>query len=138
MREEDAEVRAAGGVVVQRDPRGEPRVAVIHRPRYRDWSLPKGKLEPGETWEQAAEREVHEETGLAARLEEELPPVSYTDHRGRSKLVRYWLMEADPDGRFRPNDEVDELRWVSGEEASGLLTHERDRELVAEALRRVV
>jgi 8-oxo-dGTP diphosphatase len=113
-------------------------VAVIHRPRYRDWSLPKGKLEPGETWEQAAEREVHEETGLAVRLEEELPPVSYTDNKGRSKLVRYWLMEADPDGRFRPNDEVDELRWVSGEEAAGLLTHERDRELVAEGMRRVV
>ena len=138
MREEEAEVRAAGGVVVRRGPEGEPRLAVIHRPRYRDWSLPKGKLDPGETWEQAALREVDEETGLRGRLGEELPPVSYTDDKGRSKLVRYWLMEADADGAFRPNDEVDELRWVTEEEARGLLTHDRDRDLVAEAMRRIV
>ena len=111
---------------------------MIHRPRYRDWSLPKGKLDPGETWEQAALREVDEETGLRGRLGEELPPVSYTDDKGRSKLVRYWLMEADADGAFRPNDEVDELRWVTEEEAHGLLTHDRDRDLVAEAMRRIV
>ena len=122
---------------MRRGPEGEPRLAVIHRPRYRDWSLPKGKLDPGETWEQAALREVDEETGLRGRLVEELPPVSYTDDKGRSKLVRYWLMETDPDGAFRPNDEVDELRWVTEEEARGLLTHDRDRDLVAEAMRRL-
>ena len=131
------EVRAAGGVVTRAGAAGTE-VLVVHRPAYDDWSLPKGKLEPGEDDETAARREVLEETGYAVAFGPELDEVRYQDHKGRSKLVRYWLMEADPDGRFRPNDEVDELRWVSGEEASGLLTHERDRELVAEALRRVV
>jgi 8-oxo-dGTP diphosphatase len=132
---DDETVRAAGGVIVRRGKGGEPELAVIHRPRYRDWSLPKGKLDPGETDEEAALREVDEETGLRCRLGEELPAVSYTDRHGRPKVVRYWLMVCEG-GDFRPNDEVDELRWVRGEEAERLLTHDRDRELVAEALRR--
>ena len=109
------EIRAAGGVVVR-----DGLVAVVHRPRYDDWSLPKGKLDPGETFEQAALREVEEETGLRARLARELPAVHYTV-RDRPKVVRYWLMEVESDPGFEPNDEVDELRWLSPSDASELL-----------------
>jgi 8-oxo-dGTP diphosphatase len=116
------EIQAAGGVLVR-----DGRVALVHRPRYDDWTLPKGKLEPGEESEQAALREVWEETGFRARLGRELPSTSYTDHKDRPKRVRYWLMEPES-GEFAPNDEVDELRWVTPGEASELLTHDRDRE----------
>jgi 8-oxo-dGTP diphosphatase len=122
-------VWAAGGVVVR-----DGRVAVVHRPKYDDWSLPKGKLEPGESWEAAALREVHEETGIACRLEDELPSVEYEDRHGRSKTVRYWRMAPAEDGAFRASGEVDELRWLSPVEAVELLSYPRDRRLVALAL----
>jgi 8-oxo-dGTP diphosphatase len=123
---DEPEVKAAGGVV-----RRDGRIAVVHRPRYDDWSLPKGKLDPGETWEEAALREVREETGLECELREELSSTRYHDRKGRSKLVRYWLM--DPvGGEFAPNDEVDELRWLTPAEASALLTYPRDKELAQE------
>ena len=128
-------IEAAGGVVVRESADGAPEVAVIHRPRYDDWSLPKGKLERGESWEEAAVREVREETGYECRLVHELSPIRYTDRKGRPKMVRYWLMEA-VDGSFEPGDEADELRWVGGQEASRLLTYAHDRELVAEAVGR--
>ena len=129
---EEPEVRAAGGVVV-RDGAGGVELLVVHRPRYDDWSLPKGKLDPGETWEEAALREVEEEIGLRCRLGGELPPVGYTDHKGRAKAVRYWLMEPEG-GEFAPNDEVDEVRWLIPGAAVGLLTYPHDRELVRSAL----
>ena len=135
MAAEEGTIRAAGGVIVRPGSSGEPELAVIHRPRYHDWSLPKGKLDPGETDEEAALREVDEETGFRCRLLDELPSVSYTDRHGRPKVVRYWLMELEG-GEFRRNHEVDEVRWVGAEEAERILTHDRDRELVAEALRR--
>lgn len=119
-------------MVVRRDDAGTPRVAVIHRPRYGDWSLPKGKLDPGEGWREAALREVEEETGHRCEAKEELGSVSYRDRKQRRKLVRYWLMEP-VSGEFRPHDEVDELRWVTAGEAERLLTYDHDRELVAEA-----
>ena len=123
---DEPEVKAAGGVV-----RRDGRIAVVHRPRYDDWSLPKGKLDPGETWEEAALREVREETGLECALGEELSSTRYHDRKGRSKLVRYWLM--DPvGGEFAPNDEVDELRWLTPAEAAALLTYPRDKELAQE------
>ncbi|CAN5455082.1 hypothetical protein BH20ACT15_BH20ACT15_12520 [soil metagenome] len=130
----DPDISAAGGVVVRRDGR-RTRVAVIHRPKYMDWSLPKGKLERGESFEQAAEREVHEETGFRCELVGELPQVSYLDRKARSKLVRYWLMEPGK-GKFEPHEEVDDLRWLTGREARKLLTYDHDRELVRVALRR--
>jgi 8-oxo-dGTP diphosphatase len=116
-----ASSEAAGGVVVR-----DGLVAVVHRPRYDDWSLPKGKLDPGESFEQAALREVEEETGLRARLERELPSVEY-EVRGRPKLVRYWLMAVESDPGFEPNSEVDELRWLSPADAAELLTYDRDK-----------
>ena len=84
-------VRAAGGVVRRRTKNGRNEYALVHRPRYDDWSLPKGKLEPGETDEETAEREVEEETGVRARLLDELSPTRYPDRKGRVKQVRYWL-----------------------------------------------
>jgi 8-oxo-dGTP diphosphatase len=128
------DVAAAGGVVV-RSGDGGRRVAVIHRPKYMDWSLPKGKLEPGEDWLEAALREVEEETGYRCEASVELPHVSYLDRKGRRKLVRYWLMEP-VDGEFQPHGEVDELRWAAREQAEELLTYPHDRELVRKALRR--
>ena len=118
-------IEAAGGVVVR-----DGRVLLVHRPRYDDWTLPKGKLDPGESFEEAALREVEEETGLRCRLVRELPPTRY-EVGGRPKLVRYWLMEPEADAAFVRNDETDELRWASPAEAASLLTYERDRDVVA-------
>jgi len=129
------EIRAAGGVLLSAGDDGKTRVVVIHRPKYMDWSLPKGKLEKGEEWQEAALREVEEETGSRAQPISELPHVSYLDRKGRRKLVRYWLMEP-VDGKFEPHGEVDELRWVTPEEADEVLTYPHDKELVHKALRR--
>jgi len=126
--DDPAEVEAAGGVVARKTPDGVE-VAVVHRPRYDDWSLPKGKLRPNEAWEEAALREIEEETGLRCELGEELPPSRYRDRKGRRKLVRWWSMRP-LDGEFAPNDEVDELRWLPVAEAAELLDYEQDRELV--------
>ena len=117
-------LRAAGGLVVQ-----EGRVLVVHRPKYDDWAFPKGKLEDGESWEEAALREVEEETGLRCRLERELATTRYRDVRGRSKTVRYWLMQPVT-GHLAADNEVDDARFVPLEEARALLTYPRDVELL--------
>jgi 8-oxo-dGTP diphosphatase len=117
-------IHAAGGVVMR-----DGQVAVVHRPRYDDWTLPKGKLDSGESFEEAALREVEEETGLRGILVRELPATMY-DAGGRPKVVRYWLMEVEHEGSFVPNDETDQLRWVTPGEALRLLTYDRDRDLV--------
>jgi 8-oxo-dGTP pyrophosphatase MutT (NUDIX family) len=128
------DIAAAGGVVIRAGDGGHE-VAVVHRPKYMDWSLPKGKLEQDEGWLEAALREVEEETGFRCEAGAELTQVSYLDRRGRRKLVRYWSMRP-VEGRFEPHDEVDELRWLDPEGAAELLTYPHDRELVQEALRR--
>jgi 8-oxo-dGTP pyrophosphatase MutT (NUDIX family) len=130
MDPEAAEVKASGGVVWRRGDRGLE-VALVHRPRYDDWSFPKGKLDGGESWEQAALREVEEELGLKCRLGHELPPTAYRDNKGRSKVVRYWMMEP-LEGEFVPSHEVDEVRWMPADRAADMLTYPHDRELLRE------
>lgn len=117
-------VRAAGGIVAR-----DGDVLLVHRPRYDDWTFPKGKAEDGETDEDCALREVHEETGLRCALDDEVAVTEYVDSMGRPKRVRWWRMRPLADDGFTPNDEVDELRWVDGETARELLTYERDRAL---------
>jgi 8-oxo-dGTP pyrophosphatase MutT (NUDIX family) len=126
-------VHAAGGVVWRRTPQHGIEVLVVHRPKYDDWSLPKGKLDPGETHEAAAVREVQEETGLRCRLGEELLRVEYTDHRDRPKVVRYWAMSPEDGtgpGSFTPTAEIDEVRWVTREAAGDLLSYDHDADVV--------
>ncbi|HKT44991.1 MAG TPA: NUDIX hydrolase [Gaiellaceae bacterium] len=118
-------VRAAGGVV-ERD----GRVLLVHRPRYDDWTFPKGKADDGETDEDCALREVHEETGLRCELLDELPSTRHVDANGREKRVRWWSMRPAADDGFTPNDEVDVIRWLEPAEASALLTYPDDRGLL--------
>ena len=127
---ETAEVKAGGGLVVRPGESGHV-VALVHRPRYDDWSFPKGKLDRGESFEDGALREVEEEIGLRCRLGKELSPVTYRDPKGRSKVVRYWLMEPE-EGEFEANPEVDELRWLIPSAAADLLTYPHDQALVRE------
>jgi 8-oxo-dGTP diphosphatase len=122
-------VQAAGGLIVRRQS-GELEIVVVHRPEQHDWSFPKGKLEPGETFEMAALREVREETGMTCDLLRFIGHTEYVDRKGRPKAVAYWIMAAEA-GSFHPNEEVDELRWLSLEQAARLLSYPRDRELVA-------
>jgi 8-oxo-dGTP diphosphatase len=117
-------VRAAGGVVVR-----DGRLLLVHRPKYDDWTFPKGKCEPGESDEACAAREVEEETGLQCELRTELPSTYYTDARDRPKRVRWWRMEPVA-GEFTPTDEVDEIRWLTREEAAALLSYGRDQALL--------
>ncbi len=126
----DREVRAAGGVVRRSRGDGSAEMVVIHRPRYGDWTLPKGKLDPGESHEEGALREVQEETGLRCVIEGRAGSVSYRDRRGRPKTVVYYFM-TPTGGDFAPNTEVDELRWLTPDEAQDLLTYAHDRRLVA-------
>ena len=123
-----AAIQAAGGLVW----RGG-RLAVIHRPKHRDWSLPKGKLEPGETFPDAALREVAEETGCRARLGEFAGYTLYRVKR-RPKLVLFWHMFVEDACRFEPNGEVDRLEWLRPSEALAKLNHDVERRLLRSAL----
>ena len=122
-------VRAAGGLVRRRGDNGHDEILLVHRPAYDDWSFPKGKLEEGEREEDAAVREVEEETGLRCRLEGEAATTHYRDARGRPKTVWYWLMEP-VSGTLAAANEVDEVRFVPIDEARELLTYARDVELL--------
>ncbi|PZG14673.1 NUDIX hydrolase [Nonomuraea aridisoli] len=115
----------AAGAVVWRGAESDPEVAVIHRPRYDDWTFPKGKLKSGEHVIAAALREVREETGMTVALGRALPPVHYLSDR-RLKRVDYWTARAVADDGFEPGEEVDELRWLPPREARLLLTYEWD------------
>ena len=126
-------IRAAGGVLWRptESLSGEPgvEVAVVHRPRYDDWSLPKGKLAPGEPEVEGAVREVLEETGFRVRIGRPLGETRYIKVVAgfeRPKVVHWWAMRADT-GAFTPNDEIDDLRWLSLDSAAGILSRESDR-----------
>ena len=123
-----AVVRAAGGLV-----RRDGEILLVHRPRYDDWTFPKGKAAEGESDEDCALREVIEETGLRCELEDEAGATEYVDARGRPKRVRWWLMRPVEDAGFAPGDEVDELCWVTLEDAARLLTYDRDVALLDRA-----
>ncbi len=121
------EVFAAGGVVWRpKGKGGKVEVLLVHRPRYDDWSIPKGKRDPGETDEDCAVREVLEETGLRCRPGDEVARSEYVDRKGRAKRVRYWTMRAEREGSFEPNAEVDELRWLSPRKAADLVSYAAD------------
>src|SRR5262245_7707560 len=123
-------VRAAGGVLCRRGRDGRIEVAIIHRPVQDDWTLPKGKLDGGETPEQAALREVEEETGLRCAIVRPAGCTAYVDRRGRDKIVCYWVMRP-LEGRFQPGDEVDAMRWLTVDEALSILSYPIDRALLS-------
>ena len=128
-------VRAAGGVLWRPTSSGDLEVLLVHRPKYDDWSLPKGKRDnASESDEETALREVEEETGLKARLGRELPERRYQDRNGRPKVVRYWSMEPIA-GDFAPTDEVDEIRWATPDAARHLLSYPADAEVVDAAVK---
>lgn len=132
---EAAEIRAAGAVVV-REAAGDPEVLLVHRPRYRDWSLPKGKLRKGESHPLAAVRETREETGSAVRLGSPVGSVRY-EVGGRAKEVRYWratiAAAAVPAGP-RVGTEVDEIAWLPAAMAIDALAHDTERNVVRAAV----
>jgi 8-oxo-(d)GTP phosphatase len=125
------EIRAAGAVV-WRLAGDDAQVALVHRPKYDDWSFPKGKLDPGEHPLLAAVREVAEETGLRVALGRRLPPVRYADD-GVPKQVDYWVAAvAGTMSEFQPGSEIDEIDWVAPKTAATRLSYERDVETLAE------
>jgi 8-oxo-dGTP diphosphatase len=123
-------VQAAGAVL-----RRNGGVLLVHRPKYDDWTFPKGKLEEGESFEDAVAREVAEECGWRGDLGAELESKRYKDSKGRDKLVRWWEMWARERDPWEPNDEVDDIMWVPLSEVDSLLSYESDREL-ADQVRR--
>ncbi len=126
-KDDELKVKAAGGIVVRAAKKG-PKVLLVHRQRYNDWSFPKGKLDPGEKFKEAAVREVLEETGYSCKLHKpSLPSMRYTDNAGRDKEVRYWIMTA-LSGEFEPNDEVDLIAWVRWDKVVDRLSYAKDRQ----------
>jgi len=124
-------IKAAGGVLVDTS-LGAPRFLIVHRPRYDDWSLPKGKLLPGEDFEEAALREVSEETGMVCETLERLSPATYWTRNDNHKKVKFWLMRR-VSGEFVPNDEVDAAVWLDATRAMNLLTYVFDQAVLLEA-----
>ncbi|MDX1447819.1 MAG: NUDIX hydrolase [Acidimicrobiia bacterium] len=123
-------ILAAGGLVIRPDSDGTLRVLLVHRPRYGDWSLPKGKADPGEVPEWTAKREVEEETGVLADVIAPLAEVEYRVGSGRRKVVKYFAMRHRTETPFRPNDEVDEIRWLTPGQAVELATYDHDQSLL--------
>jgi 8-oxo-dGTP pyrophosphatase MutT (NUDIX family) len=126
----DIPVLAAGAVLWRDDPSGAggPLIAVVHRPRYDDWSLPKGKVDPGETEPVTAVREVLEETGYSVVLGRRLATISYPID-DRTKKVRYWAVR-NCSGEFTPNSEVDQLEWLPADKAMKRLQYPHDRKVL--------
>jgi 8-oxo-dGTP diphosphatase len=126
----DGVILAAGGIVWRRRADGAIEVVLVHRPRYDDWTFPKGKNEPGEDSEACAVREVDEETGLRCTLGHELASSAYVDGRGRDKVVRYWAMTVAEEQRRDADDEVDLVEWLPIDDAEHRLTYGRDVEVL--------
>lgn len=126
-------VRAAGGVITRNGASGETELLVVHRPRYDDWTLPKGKAEEGESDEACALREVEEETSLVCDLQEEVAVTEYEDSAGRPKRVRYFAMIPCDGSVAAAQNEVDEVRWVTRDAAREMLSYARDSAVVDSA-----
>jgi 8-oxo-dGTP diphosphatase len=120
-------MRAAGGAVWRHRPDGELEVVLVHRPSHDDWALPKGKPEPEESDLDAAIREVEEETAVRGRPGAELATIRYLDRDGRDKAVRYWAMEPLDEGARPPDEEIDQVQWLSLAEARARLTYPADQ-----------
>jgi 8-oxo-dGTP diphosphatase len=120
-------IRAAGGIVYRRT-NGDVEIGCIYREARGDWTFPKGKLDAGESFEEAALREVFEEIGMRCVIERFVGTTNYTHRKGKPKIVAYYLMRPE-DGEFTPNDEVDELVWLAIDDVREHLTWDRDREL---------
>ena len=121
-------IQAAGGIVWKNEGT-QKKIAVVHRHKHKDWSLPKGKLDPGEDWKKAALREVLEETGCKCKIKKYAGSISYLLD-GKPKIVLFWHMKIksiDPD---KMNGEVDQVRWLTVEEALDLLDHTDEKELI--------
>jgi 8-oxo-dGTP pyrophosphatase MutT (NUDIX family) len=128
-----ADVILAAGGLVWRVARWGRQIAVVHRPKYDDWTLPKGKLDAGESWQDAAVREVEEETGFRVRLGDFAGGCAYLARRA-PKVVLYWHMEVDGEAAFAPEDpaEVDALEWLSPARARRRLTYRHERDVLVE------
>jgi 8-oxo-(d)GTP phosphatase len=121
-------IRAAGALLWRENSELKIEIALIHRPRYGDWSLPKGKIEEGESSLRCAFREVIEETGITPQFGRELGSVEYKEPAGL-KRVKYWAAKALTD-EFLPNEEVDEIKWLDPDDALARATHESDRTII--------
>lgn len=128
-----ADVEAAGGVICRLTDKGHLEVLVAHRPHRKDWTFPKGKLDPGENHEAAALREVWEETGFRCTLAQKLPVVKYELSSGQSKRVKYWIMLVKK-GKFAKNSEVDRILWLTPRKARKKLTYPTDQQVLNDAL----
>jgi 8-oxo-(d)GTP phosphatase len=124
-----ADVIEAAGGLLWRATQNEIQIAIVHRPNYDDWTLPKGKRDLGESWQQTALREIKEETGCIAKLDAFAGSTAYSV-RGTAKVVLFWHMSLLEDCQFRPNSEVDKLHWLSSEEALQKLDYENERRLL--------
>jgi 8-oxo-dGTP diphosphatase len=122
-------IRAAGALLWREIAAGEIEIALVHRPRYDDWSLPKGKIDEDETALACAYREVFEETGIKARFTRQLGAVEYEDN-GAQKRVKYWVAQALGASDFVANEEVDQLRWLNPTDSIELATHQSDKEMI--------
>ena len=123
-----AVIEAAGGLLWQETPNGY-KLAVVHRPGYDDWSLPKGKRETDESWQETALREIKEETGCKTKLTGFAGSTAYTVN-GVAKVVLFWHMALAKDNTFEPNNEVDQLVWLTTEEAVDKLSYENEKILL--------
>lgn len=121
-------IQAAGGLIWKKTYNNH-KLGIIHRRRYDDWTLPKGKLKPGETWQEAAIREVHEETGCIVEMIDFAGCVSY-EVNNIPKVVLYWNMQLVEEGEFKPSKEVDRFEWRSTQVANKLLTYPGEKSLI--------
>ena len=128
----------AAGAVCWREEKRELLVAIVHRVRYRDWTFPKGKVDPGETLAETAVREIKEETGLKIKLGVPLETMTYPLDKSKNKVVHYWAAKVSDkalaNSKFKANDEISEVVWIGAEQAFAKLSYQHDRELLQEVI----